>query len=154
RPVCNGPRSAPDGGSIRTSSRREHPMSTIVSGVFVQTNEADENRLVAFRRRPDGTLVSLGSQPTGGAGTGVPHLTSQGSVVLAGNGSALLVTNAGSDDVSVFAVASDRIELAQTVATGAAPKSVAEHGGLVYVLNTGDPSLVGFRLHGTSLVEL
>src|SRR6478736_7883257 len=95
---CNGSRRAVDGGPVRTSSRREHPVSTIVSGVFVQTNEADQNRLVAFRRRPDGTLVSLGSHPTGGAGTGVPHLTSQGSVVLAGDGASLLVANAGSDD--------------------------------------------------------
>jgi 6-phosphogluconolactonase len=130
-------------------------MSTIVSGVFVQTNEAGANRIVAFRRRADGTLVSLGSHPTGGAGSGVPHLTSQGSVVLAADGATLLVTNAGSDDVSVFAVASDRVELAQTVpAGGAAPKSVAEHDGVVYVLNTGDPSLTGFRLRGSSLVEL
>jgi 6-phosphogluconolactonase (cycloisomerase 2 family) len=129
-------------------------VSTIVSGVFVQTNEADQNRLVAFRRRPDGTLVSLGSHPTGGAGTGVPHLTSQGSVVLTGDGGTLLVTNAGSGDVSVFAVGDDRVELAQTVATGSAPKSVAEHGGLVYVLNTGDPSLMGFRQRGSSLVEI
>jgi 6-phosphogluconolactonase (cycloisomerase 2 family) len=126
-----------------------------VAGVFVQTNEADANRLVAFRRTPDGTLVSLGSHPTGGAGTGVPHLTSQGSVVLAGDGASLLVANAGSDDVSVFAVAGDGVELAQTIASGgSAPKSVAEHDGLVYVLNTGDESLTGFRLHGSSLVAL
>jgi 6-phosphogluconolactonase len=129
-------------------------MSTIVSGVFVQTNEAEGNHLVAFRRRADGTLDSLGSHPTGGTGTGAPHLTSQGSVVLTGDGATLLVTNAGSDDVSVFALGSGRVELAQTVATGSAPKSVAEHEGLVYVLNTGDPSLTGFRLHGSSLVEL
>jgi 6-phosphogluconolactonase len=75
--------------------------------------------------------------------------------VLAGDGATLLVTNAGSDDVSVFAVASDRIELTQTIASGgSAPKSVAEHEGLVYVLNTGDESLTGFRLRGSSLVAI
>src|SRR5262245_41315941 len=120
-------------------------MSTDVSGVFVQSNEADRNRIVAFRRRPDGSLVSLGSHPTGGAGTGVPHLTSQGSVVLAGDGATLLVTNAGSSDVSTFAVATDRIELTQTIASGGtAPTSIAEHDGLVYVLNSSDPCLTGF----------
>jgi hypothetical protein len=36
----------------------------------------------------------------------------------------------------------------QRVATGGAPKSVAEHECLVYVLNTGDSSLTGFRLTG------
>jgi len=84
------------------------------------------------------------SAETGGRGDGVPHLTSQGSVVLTGDGERLLVTNAGSGDLSVFAV--DGLALLQTIRTGAAPKSVSEHGGLVYVLNTGDPSIVGFRL--------
>src|SRR6202008_1470444 len=37
-------------------------------------------------------------------------------------------------------------KLAQTVPTGPAPKSIAEHVGLVYVLNTGDPSVVAFRI--------
>jgi len=36
--------------------------------------------------------------------------------------------------------------LVQTIATGSAPKSIAEHAGLVYVLNTGGPSIVGFRI--------
>jgi 6-phosphogluconolactonase (cycloisomerase 2 family) len=130
-------------------------MSTTVSGVFVQTNEREENRLIAFRRRADGTLVSLGSHPTGGTGSGVPHLTSQGSVVLAGDGTTLLVANAGSDDISVFDVGPDRVELAQTIVSGGSvPTSIAEHGGLVYVLNTAAPSLAGFRLHGARLVEL
>jgi 6-phosphogluconolactonase (cycloisomerase 2 family) len=65
--------------------------------------------------------------------------------MLAGDGQYLLVTNAGSGDLSVFA-ADDSDPLAQIVATGGAPKSVAEHDGLVYVLNTVDPSLTGFRL--------
>jgi 6-phosphogluconolactonase len=117
-------------------------------GVYVQTNEADENRVIAFRRDESGSLSELGAYATGGAGDGVPHLTSQGSVVLTGDGRHLLVTNAGSGDLSVFAVGSDGLSLVETVATGAAPKSVAEHDGIVYVLNTGRPSLVGLRLDG------
>jgi len=116
--------------------------------VYVQTNEADGNRVIAFRRDPDGSLAELGVYATGGRGDGKPHLTSQGSVVLTGDGSHLLVTNAGSGDLSVFAIGDDAITLVETVATGSAPKSVAEHDGLVYVLNTGEPSLVGFRLAG------
>ena len=42
----------------------------------------------------------------------------------------------------------------QTVATGPAPKSVAEHAGRVYVLNTGDPSIAGFRLANGRLEPL
>ena len=114
--------------------------------VFVQTNEMDTNRVLAFRRNADGTLEQLGSYETGGAGDGVPHLTSQGSVVLTGDGR-LLVTNAGSGELTLFDVGADGLELVQTISSGgAAPKSVTEHDGLVYALNTGDPSLAGFRL--------
>ena len=115
------------------------------AAVFVQTNEPGENRVIAFRRDSDGTLSELGSCPTGGAGDGVAHLTSQGSLVLTGDRRHLLVTNASSGDVSLFDISSGEPALVQTVATGAAPKSIAEHAGLVYVLNTGGPTIVGFR---------
>src|SRR5215210_4923928 len=115
--------------------------------VFVQSNEAEGNRVLVFGRGPDGALVQRESHLTGGRGDGSPHLTSQGSVVLSRDGSRLLVTNAGSDDVSVFAVDGAALTLLDRVATrGAAPKSVAEHDGRVYVLNAGAPSLAGFRL--------
>ena len=117
-----------------------------VTSLFVQTNEP-ENAVIAFERNGDGTLAGRTAYPTGGAGTGSPHLPSQGSVVLTGDGCHLLVTNAASDDLSLFAVSPDGIALRETVRSGdAAPRSVAEHNGLVYVLNTGAPSLVGFRL--------
>jgi 6-phosphogluconolactonase (cycloisomerase 2 family) len=113
--------------------------------IYVQTNEPGRNRVIAFGRGADGRLEGMADHETGGAGDGVPHLTSQGSVVLSGDGRYLLVANAGSGDVGVFAVG-DGLELLATVPTGAAPKSIAEHEGLVYVLNTGGPSLAGFRL--------
>jgi DNA-binding beta-propeller fold protein YncE len=113
--------------------------------VFVQTNESS-NKVVAYRRGADGTLTEAGTQDTGGSGDGQPHLTSQGSVVLTSDGH-LLVTNAASDDVTVFAVAEDGgLELVGRTAVGPAPKSVTEHGGLVFVLATGAPALAGFRL--------
>src|SRR6516165_10154040 len=114
--------------------------------VYVQTNEPDTNQLLAFRRAGDGTLTPAGAYETGGAGDGKPHLTSQGSVVLTGDGRYLLVTNTASGDLSVFAVSPDGLSLVETVATGRAPRSAAEHAGLVYVLNTSEPSLTGFRL--------
>jgi 6-phosphogluconolactonase len=124
------------------------------AAVYVQTNEADENRVIAFRRDAEGRLAELGAYPTGGTGSGAPHLPSQGSVLLAGDGSRLLVTNAGSGDVSVFAVSADGLELLQVVPSGGEPRSVAEHEGLVYVLNTADSSLAGFRLGGKELEPL
>jgi 6-phosphogluconolactonase len=117
-----------------------------IPAVYVQTNESGANRVIAFRRASDGTLAELGSYPTGGAGDGRPHLPSQGSVVLTGDGRHLLVANAGSGDVSEFVVAENGLELVGTVPAGTSPKSIAEHDGLVYVLATGDPSLRGFRV--------
>jgi hypothetical protein len=57
------------------------------------------------------------------------------------------VTNAATDDLSVFSVASDgSIELRERVHTGDTPKRVADRDGLVVVLNTGEPGLTSFRL--------
>src|SRR5215212_4944212 len=130
------------------SSMQQAPMNGTASGaIYVQTNAAP-NEVIAFRRAGDGSLDRIGSVATGGDGEGSPHLTSQGSVALTRDGRHLLVTNATSDDLSVFSVASDgSIELRDRVHTGATPKSVAEHDGLVVVLNTGKPGLASFRVH-------
>src|SRR5688500_5938140 len=74
--------------------------------VYVQSNES-ENRVIAFRRGMDGALERIGDFPTGGKGDAMPHLTSQGSVLLTGDGRHLLVTIAASDDVSVFSIDAD-----------------------------------------------
>ncbi len=118
-------------------------METITSGaVFVQTNDADSNQVVAFSRREDGALSLLGSYETGGKGNGTPHLPSQGSLAVAGDH--LLVTNAGSDELSVFAIRSEGPALVDQAPAGSSPRSVAVHGSLVYVLGT--DGLTGLRL--------
>jgi 6-phosphogluconolactonase (cycloisomerase 2 family) len=147
RPACNGSAGTWTGigvnpnetGGIMSDANQN-------AAVYVQTNEADANRVLVFRRNPDGRLAELGAYPTGGTGSGTPHLPSQGSVVLAGEGQQLLVTNAGSGDLSVFGVSAEGLELLQTVPSGGEPRSVTEHAGLVYVLNAADSSLAGFRL--------
>src|SRR5215204_531330 len=99
---------------------------TASGAVYVQTNAAS-NEVIVFRRVGDGSLDRIGSVATGGDGDGSPHLTSQGSVALTGDGQHLLVTNAASDDLSVFSVADDgSIELRERAHTGAIPRSVAE----------------------------
>jgi 6-phosphogluconolactonase len=126
---------------------QQQPTNGTASGaVYVQTNAAP-NEVITFRRAGDGSLDRIGSTATGGEGDGSPHLQSQGSVALSRDGRHLLVTNAASDDLSVFSVASDgSIELLDRVHTGATPRSVAEHDGLVVVLNTGEPGLASFGL--------
>ena len=128
--------------------------SSAAGAVYVQTNAAP-NEVIAFRRAADGSLDRIGSVATGGDGEGSPHLTSQGSVTLTSDGQNLLVTNAASDDLSVFSVAADgSIELRERVHTGATPRSVAERDGLVVVLNTGEPALASFRLSAEGIAPV
>ena len=70
--------------------------------IYVQTNDAERNEVVAFDRAADGKLTAIGHFDTGGRGSGTPHLASQSSVVVSGD--RLLVTNAGSDELSLFRV--------------------------------------------------
>jgi len=121
------------------------------AGVYTQTNDPGGNQIIAYRRAPDGTLTQLGAYDTGGLGTGKPHLASQGSVVLSDDGRWLFTVNAGSDDLSVFAVAADGLALVDRVdAGGVRPTSVTAHQDLLYVLSTGGEgapaSLHGFRV--------
>jgi 6-phosphogluconolactonase len=134
---------------------QQTPRNGTASGaVYVQTNAAP-NEVITFRRADDGSLDLIGSVATGGDGDGNPHLTSQGSVALTRDGRYLLVTNAASDDLSVFSVAADgSIELRERVHTGAAPKSVDERDGLVVVLNTGEPGLTSFRLNAEGIAPV
>ena len=122
--------------------------------VYVQTNDADNNEVVVFERGGDGKLERRDSYLTGGRGSGAPHLPSQGSVVLAGD--ILLVTNAGSDDVTSFSVEGGRLKQLDRVSSeGLAPRSIAVHGEHVYVLNTGgEPGIVGFTLDAGQLVSI
>src|SRR5919202_5897565 len=116
--------------------------------VYVQTNDAGANEVVVYRRDDAGRLAHVGRFTTGGAGTGKPHLPSQGSLALARGGSLLLVANAGSNDVTIFAIADDGLAVVDRVASrGERPTSIAVHDDHVYVLNAGgDANVAGFRL--------
>ena len=126
-----------------------------MEAVYVQTNDAQKNEIVAYRRESDGSLSKIGSFETGGKGTGKPHLPSQSSIVLSGDGAWLLVTNSGSDTISLFAVEPDGLRLTDNVLSGGGtPTSVAVHGSLAYVANNADASVAGFTIAGDKLVAL
>src|SRR5215470_2838845 len=123
--------------------------------VYVQTNDAAGNEVIVFSQTGNGALAPLGRYSTGGRGTGSPHLASAGSVVLSDDGRWLLVVNAGSDELSLFAVEPDGLRLAdRTGSGGSKPTSVAIRGALVYVLNNGAPSISGFHLVEGKLTAL
>jgi 6-phosphogluconolactonase (cycloisomerase 2 family) len=113
--------------------------------VYVQTNDADANEVIAFRGGTDGRIERTGAFPTGGKGTGKPHLASQSSVVLAGD--RLFVANAGSSDVSVFATDGDGLALQDRFDSGGStPTSIAVYGTTIAVLNAGgEPNVSVFE---------
>lgn len=129
------------------------PASPLASGaVYTATNDVEGNTVLVFPRHSDGTLGAAMPVATGGLGTG-GGLGNQGGVVLSDNGRWLLVVNAGSDDVSLFRITHDGLELADVQPSGGAqPVSIAVRGSLVYVLNAGEPNNVsGFRLRNGAL---
>src|SRR4051794_3803661 len=122
--------------------------TTMQGYVYVQTNDSDANEVVVYRHDDEGRLGRLGSYLTGGKGSGTAHLPSQSSVALHGDN--LFVTNAGSNELTVFAVADGSLAAIDVVPSGGeAPRSVAVHEQHVYVLNTaGSPNVNGFRFDG------
>jgi 6-phosphogluconolactonase len=115
--------------------------------VYLATNATNGNLVLVLARAGDGGLSAPQAFPTGGTGTG-GGLGNQGGVVLADEHRRLLVVNAGSNDISVFAVTSNGVELLDRVASGGdRPISVTVFRGLVYVLNAGGSgNISGFRL--------
>lgn len=131
------------------------------AAVFVQTNDPAGNSVIAFDRRPDGTLEEAGAYPTGGLGGAldgavVDRLASQGALTYDRAAGLLYAVNAGSDTVTVFAVRGDSLRRVQVVGSGGDfPVSVTTHDHLVYVLNARQGgSVQGFVRLGSRLVRV
>jgi 6-phosphogluconolactonase len=126
--------------------------------VFVMTNDANTNEVIAYERSAYGTLQSPHRYFTDGRGSGgtVDPLSSQSSLKLSQDGDWLFAVNAGSGTVSVFRVEGSQLLLTDRIATqGSEPTSVTQHGNLVYVLNAaGSSSVVGFYFQGGKLVRI
>ena len=127
--------------------------SPVVGHVYVNDNTAGANTIAAFNRHADGTLTAeVGSPfPAGGAGTGA-GLASQGAIQITPDGRFLLAVDAGSSQISVLRIHHDgSISLVPggvVSSGGLLPDSIAVHGNLVYVANsgTGGSNYTGFRL--------
>ncbi|HKE94164.1 MAG TPA: beta-propeller fold lactonase family protein, partial [Povalibacter sp.] len=137
-------------GGVAITSSADDFRPNAGHGVFVMTNDADSNEVVVFERDSRGGLHQGRSYRTGGRGSGgtIDPLTSQGSLTLSTDGRWLFAVNAGSGTLSVFRVDGTHLFLTDEVSTeGSEPNAVAQHGDLVYVLNTAASSnVVGFRL--------
>lgn len=120
--------------------------------LFTMDNSAAANHVLVFRRGEQGQLLNAGSVATGGSGTGTQQgLPSQGSVLMSRDGRWLLVCNAGSDELSVFAATPRGLLLTDKVASGGRrPLSLALRHNLLYVLNAG--GLVGQKDNITGFI--
>lgn len=133
------------------SSKAQDQHLNEAGAVFVMNNSVVRNEIISFKRAPDGSLQQDGTFATGGRGTGgvTDPLESQGSLTLSQDHSLLFAVNGGSGEVSAFRVRGSNLELMdKKLSGGAEPNAVAQHGGLVYVLNVGGSSnVVGFTLN-------
>jgi 6-phosphogluconolactonase len=115
--------------------------------VYTLSNSASGNAVLAYDRAADGALSFQGAYATGGLGSGA-GLGSQSAVTLSQNNRWLFAVNAGSNQVSAFAVEQGGLALIDTVDSGGAlPVSLTNHDNLLYVLNAGGSgNITGFRV--------
>jgi hypothetical protein len=127
--------------------------SPVVGHVYVNDNTTGVNTIGAFSRHANGSLTPEAGSPfaAGGAGTG-KGLASQGALQISPDGRFLIAADAGSNQLSVLRILpGGRLKLVPggvVSSGGVLPVSVAIHGDLVYVANSGNggSNYTGFRL--------
>jgi 6-phosphogluconolactonase (cycloisomerase 2 family) len=122
--------------------------------VYTITNAASGNEVTVYKRAANGSLSFEATYATDGLGSGA-GLGSQGAVALSQNGRWLFAVNAGSNEVSVFAVRERGLALVDVVDSGGEmPISLTTHDGLLYVLNAGGSgNITGFRVRENGMLE-
>ncbi len=123
--------------------------------VYVMTNQPT-NAIVIFDRLGNGSLTRVGQVGTGGRGNpfkqgtvlATDPLASQGALTLGLSDRYLFAVNAGSNEISVFAIRKTGITLVDRVPSGGTrPISLTTRGNLLYVLNEGGtPSVTAFTI--------
>jgi 6-phosphogluconolactonase len=113
--------------------------------VYTESNAAEGNEILVYRRGRDGDLKLWTRVKTRGLGTGA-GLGNQGALALSRDGRRLYAVNAGSNDISVFAVGGAYPVLVQKIASGGEqPISLTMSHDLLYVLNAGGAgNITGF----------
>ncbi len=113
--------------------------------VYTLTNAASGNAVVEYDRAADGSLAPGGTFDTGGLGSG-ESLGSQGAIALSQDNRWLFAVNAGSNEISSFAVRPGELKRVDKIPSGgSAPISLAVYHNLLYVLNSGGSgNITGF----------
>jgi 6-phosphogluconolactonase len=127
--------------------------------VYTMDNSVAGNNVLAFHRSADGSLTSAGAFSTDGTGTGT-GLGNQGALILSPDGRWLFACNAGSNEISVFAVTRGGLVLSDKVnSEGQRPISLTVRHGLLYVLNAGGlaggtDNITAFHFHSGNLLHI
>ena len=125
-----------------TGAHADSAHGDVIGHVYVDDNTTGVNTVAGFNQHADGTLTPLPGSPfaVGGAGTG-SGIGSQDSLRLSDDGRYLLAADAGSSQISVLRIRRDGglapVEDSPVASGGVEPVSIAVHGPLVYVANTG-----------------
>src|SRR5690349_9426516 len=105
--------------------------------VYTSTNASSGNQILVYDRSSDGSLAYQGSYATGGLGSGA-SLGSQSAVTLSHDNHWLFAVNAGSNEISSFAVTESGLQLVDVVNSGGTlPTSLTSYKGWLYLLNAG-----------------
>src|SRR5579862_5494426 len=139
--------------AVPASASASTGASPVVGHVYVNDNTKGTNTIGAFDRHADGSLTPAVGSPfaAGGAGTGA-GLASQGAIQITPGGRFLIAVDAGSNQISVLRIHFDGslslVPGGVVSSGGLLPDSIAVHGNLVYVANSGSggSNYTGFRL--------
>jgi 6-phosphogluconolactonase len=136
-------------GASTSRSYAADAYQTSGSSVFVMTNNATSNEVLAYRPGDDGQFVLADRVATGGRGSGGLNdpLQSQGSLTLSADHTLLFAVNSASGTVSSFRLVNGLpVFVDQEPSGGAFPVAVAEHNHVVYVLSaSGNGAVVVFN---------
>lgn len=118
-----------------------------IGAVYTLTNSPSGNEVLVYNRSANGNLAFQGAYATGGLGSGA-GLGSQSAVILSKNNQWLYAVNAGSNQISAFAVNPKGLELVDVVDSGGVrPISLTVYKDWLYVLNAGESgNISGFSI--------
>jgi hypothetical protein len=147
--------------AVPASASASDGPSPVAGHVYVNDNTKPANTIGAFDRHAAGTLTPEAGSPfaAGGAGTG-SGLASQGALQFSADGRFLIAADAGSNQISVLRVHSDGslslVPGGVVSSRGTLPDSIAVHGDLVYVANSGPghSNYTGFRFFQGHLLRI
>lgn len=138
-------------GGVTIAQAQEPVVESAVSelgpgegAAFAMTNRSLANQIITYKRAANGELTRVSSVLTRGNGIGT-DLDTQGALRLSDDHRFLYAANAGSDNITVFAVNGTRLTFLQKVYAGDVPNSLTIHDDLLYVL---DGSVAGNGIRG------